>query len=204
MEKIKRIFKLLINPFTYIGGTKALLAGIAVIVVASALCIISGTHLDGVIDYHPKTFQVTFWRYLLENVVNAVSLSAVFFIIGSAFSKSSIRFIDVAGNLTLARYPYLLAPVLGIMAPDPERLIDALTGKPISSAVLSAADIAQFAVFGVLSLLLLIWIITVYYYAFSVSCNIKKGKGILLFSAGIILAEIASKALIGAGYQLIK
>ena len=68
--------------------------------------------------------------------------------------------------------------------------------QPQNISPLIAENIGEFAIFVVgtaFSLLLIIWMVYLMYRAFSVSCNVKGRKSILLFTGIVIIGEILSK-----------
>ncbi len=67
-----------------------------------------------------------------------------------------------------------------------------LLQKPVAVKPQSA-DTLFFVIMVIVSLLALIWMAALVYRAYSVSCNIKGGKAIGSFIAGLIIAEILSK-----------
>ncbi len=58
------------------------------------------------------------------------------------------------------------------------------------------ADTVTFGITAMVAILMLVWMVTLMYRAFSVSCNVTGGKAIGVFIASVILGEVISKALI--------
>jgi hypothetical protein len=190
--------KWLLNPFEYIAGLKASLIGLAVIILTSAFCILSSTHFDGVIDFHPKAAHGYFLLYLTENIIDVISITLVLYILGRILSKSSVRFIDVFGTQAFARYPLTFAALLAVFSPDMNTILNkTMQNKNIGGAAsFSPNELASLIFISVIGLLLIIWTIFLMYKAYSVSCNLNKAKGIVSFACGLIIAEILSKILL--------
>ena len=60
---------------------------------------------------------------------------------------------------------------------------------------------AWFIVANVVIVLTLIWMVTLMYKAYAISCNLKGAKAIGSFIAGLIAAEVVSKLLLGLIYN---
>ncbi len=203
----KRIVTWLFNPFHYVAGGEALAVGAAILVITSLACMASHTHLDGVLDVHPGTpLPAPGWFYLIEGPVDWLSISAVLLALGKLASRSRVRTIDVFGTQALARAPYAVLAVVfclpGIESTT-NRVLSALMRQAAGNnplASVSALDLTVFLTINVLVLAMLVWLIALMYRAFAVSCNMKGGKAIALFIAGLTVAEIVSKIVLSAVY----
>jgi hypothetical protein len=173
----------LFNPFTYIAGTKALLIGWACMLATAFVGMLSMTHFDGIIDAHCGWALPWGW-YLLEQLIDWGLAFIVFSIAGFVLSKSSVRLIDVAGTMALARWPALLLAFLGFFVPQGDVKQWLAQGIPVSLWLTSPAI-----------LVVAVWMIALMYQAFRVSCNLKGSKGILGFIAALLIAEIIAKVL---------
>ena len=179
----------LFNPFVYIAGTKAFIIGWAIILVTAVLAFFTHTHFDGAIDIHFG--RPTPWiNCIIEPLVDWTFLVICLYILGRIASESSVRFIDFAGTLALARWPMLLATFLGFI-PVPH--IDPKTSlKDIEITAMTPSVI----ILGVLTIPLIVWLVALLYNAFSVSANLKGRKAAWTFIAGLVMAEIVSKIIL--------
>ena len=178
--------KLLFNPFLKIAGYKALIYGWLIILITAFIAYFSHTHFAGAIDAKVGA-KTLWWVYILEPFVDWISVITVFYSMGILFSQSKIRFADVAGTFALARFPMFFAALL-YFGPMPD---------------LQALDkIGFLAVLNMVGILIcVIWMIALFYNAYTVSCNPKKGKAAWTFIVGLIVAEIISQIIL---YQLNK
>ena len=182
--KTFNVRKWLFNPFIYIGGSKALLFGWIAMILASFVSYFSLTHFDGALDIH-FGFRGRYIFYVLEQLIAWISTTIPLYVLGILFSKSKIRFIDVAGNVALARAVTLPVALFGFFPIFP------LDIESPAKLALATVPILAFA----------IWMITLLFNAFVVSTNIRGNKAIVCFIVGIIVAEILSKIAI---YYLFK
>lgn len=176
--------KFLFNPFVKIAGYKALIYGWLIILITAFIAYFSHCHFDGAIDAHGGA-RTLWWVYLLEPLVAWISVIFVLYLIGILFSKSKIRFPDVAGTFALARFPMLFVALLCFGPKLDIKALDKINFIMIINAIVI--------------LLCGIWMITLFFNAYSVSCNLKKGKAVWTFIVGLIIAEIISQIIL---YQL--
>jgi hypothetical protein len=185
---------LLFNPFVYIAGAKALLLGLAAMLLAGLIGSLSNTHFDGVLDTHTGA-HAPLWFFLSEGIIDWLSLAVVLLIIGSIISRTSFRIIDVVGTQSLARWPSLFLGLL--MLPKAiqrfsNQLVEQLTKQ--GKVEFNTTDAVVFSAVVIAMIPVVCWMVVLMYKSYSVSCNVKGGKAIGTFIGGIILAEILSKA----------
>lgn len=199
--KNKEVLSLLINPFVRIAGGKALLIGIVVFVVSILLAYCGNMVFDGVVDAHFND-NVNLGRALLVPSIALVIFIVTLYLTGRLLSKSSIRFIDVAGTVTLARTPFILIS-LAVLIPGVYDYNVIITQNLLTQSY-SEITVMQWIVFFsflAVSMIAAIWFVILAYKAFSVSCNISGAKGIMGFVAALLFSEIVAAIAI---YQLSK
>jgi hypothetical protein len=184
----------LFNPFRFIAGFKALLLGLAIVLISVFVGSLSNTHFDGVLDVHIG-LKAPLWFFLAEGLIDWVCMVIPLFFFGLIMSRSSFRTIDVLGTQALARWPYLITAI--VMLPDAnQRVITYLMSKLIQTAPAAAINPADVLVFGfamIVVLLMTIWMVALMYRAYAVSCNIKGARAVVTFIVGLIAAEAISK-----------
>lgn len=117
-EAGSRLWQWLFNPFKFVAGYKALLSGLAVILISAFIASFSNTDFDGVLDVR-MGLEAPLWCFFAEGLINWICVAAPLFFFGLIVSRSSFRAIDVFGTQALARGPYLIAAV--VMLPDANR-----------------------------------------------------------------------------------
>jgi len=173
------IQEILFNPFKKLAGGKALGIGLAILLLTAFAAGFSNCHFDGVLDAHVGA-ELPDWVYYLESLMAWGISALVFYLAGVIFSPSKIRLIDILGTTALARYPFFFIALISFALPNlrPDEL------PPLTP---------PFVFVSIVMVLISIWYIALLYHAFSVSCNLKKNKGIWAFIGAIIVAEIISK-----------
>ena len=195
----RKLSTLLINPFVYIAGAKALLLGLGAIVVAGLIGAAGRTHFDGVLDTHSGA-SAPLWVFPAEGIADWLCMAIVLLVIGKIASRTAFRTIDVLGTQALARWPTILIALV-TLPPGFMRFSNYLVEqflKPGAKAEFNASDAAVFCAAVVVMIVFTCWFVVLMYKAYSVSCNLRGGKAIGTFIGGLILAEILSKvAVIG-------
>jgi hypothetical protein len=193
----KSVWTWLFNPFIFIAGGRSLLLGIASILAAGIIGSFSNSHFNGVLDLHSGRATL-FWIYISEGLVAWLVLANVLFAFGKITSKTSFRMLDLFGTQAMARWPTLISVL--VLWPKPVRSASERFGKFILSSLVSSTKPAQLATSDVVifilttlvAILMTIWFIVLAYRSYSISCNIKGGKAIGTFIAGLLIAEILS------------
>jgi len=186
---------LLFNPFTRIAGAPALFTGIVIVAIAVLLGYRNNIIYDGVIDIHAGSVNLS--TALGVQLISIVSLILIMYLAGKIFSTSSIRFIDVAGTMLVARIPFLLVSLVTLL-PQTVYSLNMLTNAVLSGSLnnLRTEDWIYLTFTISIFIISTIWMIILSYNAFKVSCNIKGIKNGIAFTISFILAEIVSKLLI--------
>lgn len=203
MNPQNKTLTLLINPFVYLAGGRALLLGLAVIALAALAAFFSHAHFDGVLDTHVGA-AAPLWLFFAEGLVDWLCLAAAIFIAGKIISRTAFRFVDVLGTQALARWPTVFISLLvlpGAFHRFSTELPHQLTQLQSGKFELNVADAAVFGIVVLLLIPLTCWTVALMYQSFRVCCNVKGGKAIGAFVVALIAAEILSKACLWPIYQ---
>lgn len=184
---MKNKWSLLWNPFTRIAGWQALGIGLIVMALTGVIGKCGALAFDGVLDAHLVSV-LSFQNAFLLLAIDWLSLVVVMAITGFVIARD-VRFVDIAGTMTLARAPFLLMALfsLGVSMPD------ASTLKANPAVLLAHPTVI---IFSVLSIPVLVWFVALMYNGLKVSTGGKGAKLITGFMVGLIIAEILSKTLI--------
>ena len=196
MNDPKKPITLLFNPFVYIAGAKALGLGLAAILLAGFVGSWSNTHFDGVLDVHTGT-RAPLWFFLVEGFINWLSLSIVLWLGGKLISQTAFRGIDLFGTQALARWPTLFISLMTLAKPYQRFGHELLEQMKRGKFDLNSMDAIIFFAIALGIIPFICWMVALMYKSFSVSCNVKGGKAIGTFIAGLFIAEILSKLCLG-------
>jgi hypothetical protein len=131
--------------------------------------------------------------FLAEGIIDWLCLALVLFALGKMLSRTSFRAIDVFGTQAMARWPTLIV-AFGALAPPYQRLLAYVTqqlmGVPARPPI---GDIVAGGAVMLLGLLATVLTVALMYQAYSICCNLRGGRAIGSFIAGLIIAEVISK-----------
>ncbi len=203
------------NPFHYIAGAPALGVGLAAILAAGCVNWATGSHFDGVLDFHTGTFTPV-WIYWIEGPIDWIIVSVLLLLGGMLLSRSRIRIVDVFGTQALARFPALITAIL-VWPPPVQRASQQLIQATMTMQANAAAgrnvmpsdlfgsiapfDLVLLGVAVLTMLVMIVWMVALMYRAFAVSCNVSGGKAIGVFIVLLVAAEVISKIVFGVVYH---
>jgi hypothetical protein len=169
----------LLNPATHLAGWPALWGGLLTIALTGIASYHARIRFDGVLDLHPG--HSFFWSHLADGFIAWITLSTVLLIIARFACPTKFRALDLLGTQAFARAPMFLTAIiiwtLQLTAIEKDRMTFLI-------------------IIGLVGLPFLVWMVILMYSAFSISCNLKGGKAIALFSIGLFIAEVLSKLFI--------
>lgn len=196
--KPRPILTLLFNPFRRVAGWPALGLGLAAILLTGWIGSLSGTHFDGVLDMHTGPASVPLWFFLAAGLIDWLALALVLLAAGRLASRSAFRAVDLLGTQALARWPMLLA-ALACLPPGYRRftayLVEQVQKGKLDPGLLHP-DAAVFFSTLLVAMLATVWMVALMYRSFSLCCNIRGGRAVGAFVAGLLVAEVLSKVAI--------
>ena len=183
----KEIFKLIFNPFHKIAGWEALGLGGVTAIATALIGRFSNAVTDGALDLH-LVQQTTFAHTAMFTGISFISLIVCMTIAAFAISKS-FRIVDIAGTISLAKAPILLAVLLGFFTTVPDQ-------KAIIANPMILLTSATFIVVTLLIIPISIWSIALMFNAFKVSTGAKGTSLVMTFIIALVASEIFSKSII--------
>ncbi|MDR2086844.1 MAG: hypothetical protein LBP72_06675 [Dysgonamonadaceae bacterium] len=195
MKTTRNLKAYLFQPFSFFAGWTSVITGLFILTVLVVAGFFTHTHFDGVLDVHYgcNEMPASLSRHLYCVFISRIIAIAVFYITAVILSSSKIRLIDIAGTITTAQWPLLFAPLIGFL-PGMRFCEGSVNTLNVEAIMIFFREHLVGLLFGVLfMLILLIWSVFLMYNAYSVSANIKGGKGIASFIAALFVAEIISK-----------
>lgn len=181
-----------INPFIYLAGAKALIIGVSGILLSGVVAYFTNTHFDGVLDIHYGAGK-PFWVFLSVGLVNWIVVAFTLGIAAVILSGTRFRIIDLLGTLAVARIPFILTTLIPLFY-EPNRLLDLLEG----TIPLSTSDIFGITISGLIALIVIIWVITWTYQAYTHTANLKGSKAVSSFIIALIVATVIDKIILAS------
>ncbi len=196
MEQEKINFRqLMYNPFVRFAGVPALAFGFLFLIAGALLAGFCNARFDGAIDLH-FGHSVGFILPLTDQLLAWGSLVVVFYALSLALGARP-RLIDMAGTMALARLPYAIAPLINVGG-HISNVTDKLSSMDPQHPVLpvSGGELVVFILLSIITVLLLVWLIALYFNAYKVCSNFKGNKLVISFIVGLVAAEALSFYLI--------
>ena len=181
----------LFNPFKYIAGWKALAIGWAIMLVTACIAWYGKTHFNGVIDAH-YGIAAPFVMYVFDAAIAWAFPVILFYAAALIFSGSSVRLIDMAGTMALARAPMIFVALLFLAMPPVKSIRQINDIHDIGAGIL---------LISVGAVIFTIWVVALMYRAFSVSANLKGNRAVWIFVVTLAMAETASQFVFYPIYQ---
>ena len=182
----------LFNPFVRVAGWAALAAGLAGIVAAGLAAAAAGFRFDGLLDMSPLGNAPSYLP-IVEGLINWISIVAVSALIARLFGGgSSVRLLDVAGTLALARVPLVLAALICTVPWIRDSLdFDVILQNPNLISLVAGMLVGVLAILACFA-----WMIALMWKAFSISANMTGERGAGFFIAALAAGELLSKLLV--------
>jgi hypothetical protein len=186
---------LLFKPFEKYSEKTLLSVGVIFTLIGSFAAYTFNVRFDGVFDVHIIS-NTLFYQALLDNLVNIFCL-IIFLYLSTKYINRKTRLIDILTTSMVARVPFYLLPFLninGVIEKASEDIIQFANPELISQ--ISSSNLLIIIVFGVITILFLVWYVSLLFNGFKVASNAKGKISIILFILSLLFAEILSKFLI--------
>ncbi|MCC5917408.1 MAG: hypothetical protein JJU02_08795 [Cryomorphaceae bacterium] len=187
-------WKFIFNPFNRIAGAEALLLGLVFLIVGATLAGITNARFDGAIDLH-FVEDSNFLTALIDQVINAVIITACFYLTAWLSGAKKTRIIDIAGTMLLAKAPYALLPLLNLGG--------VMYGPGMALAAGDQPDATEMGIMILLSIPLIaftVWSIALMVNAYKVSANLRGKRMVIGFIIALLVAEIITKIIVQPEY----
>jgi hypothetical protein len=186
---------LLFKPFEKYSEKTLLLTGFIFTIAGSFIAYTMNIRFDGVFDVHIVPNAI-FYQTLIDNLINLFCLFTFLYFSAKYINKKT-RMIDILTTSMVARIPLYLIPLFNInklVSKAGEEVIK--FSKPELISQISFFSWLIIIPFSVITILFLVWYISLLYNGFKVASNAKGKTPIFLFTASLLVAEILSKFLI--------
>lgn len=189
--------KLLFNPFERYSEKQLILIGIATTLIGCLLAISCNGRFDGILDLH-FVEKVKIHEPIIDIVIDTLCLVTLLYLIGKYINKKT-RIVDIISSVLISKIPFYILLFQNINSFSfriTDKLTKSLLTKNYSLEKVTTGEMTYLVFFGILSLVLIIWSITLLYNGFKTATNAKNTKSILLFIVAVVLSEVVSKIVI--------
>ena len=174
---MKNKWKWIYNPFEFIAGWKAFGIGVVILCITTIIGYF-GNFVFYVLNINTVS-DVTLGMAFVVQTLSLIVMVALMYVAALFFAKH-VRFQDILGTVTLAKYPLLIAALLLLVFNKPMMsFIKSIDLNKIMNNEFIISDYTSFylvSLFGLIALIVMIWEIALIYNAFRVSTNFKGTK----------------------------
>ena len=183
-------WKWIYNPFEKVAGWKAFGIGIAILSITTLIGYFGNTvfYATEIKTVPSVTLSKAFSLQGLGLVVTVIIMYVT-----ALLSAKQVRFQDILGTVTLAKYP-LIFVVLLILAFG--QLVTSIDVNELLNTKFALFDLVPLIIFGIAIIIFVVWEIALLYNAFRVSTNLKGTKCGVLFAATLFISEITTIVLV--------
>jgi len=193
---MKHNWKWAYNPFEKVAGWKAFGIGLIILCITTITGYFFNTVFYGI---SIKTVPcVSLGRAFSLQGTGLAVLVIVMYITALLFTKN-VRFQDILGTVTLAKYPlfFSLIPIIlfgNRLNEFTEKIMSASINEMIK--LITISDYIFLLVFSIMAFAIIIWEIVLLFNAFRVSTNLKGLKLAILFLSIMFISEIITFILV--------
>ena len=180
------MMKKILNPFRYLPLRQAICWGIAALILTAIFCWQIGLRMTSItqINYAGGSLASA----TMQQVVAWLLFAVVLYGAGVVFSRSKVRFWDVAAFNLFARIPFDLM-LLTFAVPMVRSVVGLITDGSLATAM---EYVNLLSIVGVVSLVCSVWYFYWSYKAFAEATNLKNGRGVAIFALCFVITYILS------------
>jgi hypothetical protein len=191
----------LFHPFDRLSGRRALIPGLAAILLTAFLAAGGGLQTDGVLSLHFKGNAAAL-DLVGQGLINWLVLTLCLLAVGRWLAPSRFTALDLIGAQAAARWPLLLSVLYLSFPPAGERIrqltadLGAVMPSEPGQVMADAAYMADAFILTALGLPLLAflaWMIWLMFHGFSATTGLTGPRAVFAFSGGLILAQVLSQ-----------
>lgn len=180
----------LLNPFRYMPIRQATCWGLVALILSAVLCWQAGLRITSLTQINFAGDAL--WVATARQMIVWVLFSLVLYAAGVIFSKSKVRFQDVAAFNLFARIPFDIS-LLIFLFPQVRSVMGLLMDNSLNTAL---QYMNLLTIVGLVSSVLCVWYLVWSYMAFSEATNLKGGRGVAIFAVAWIISYLGSPFLL--------
>ena len=178
--------KKIVNPFRYLPLRQAICWGVVAMILTAVFMWQMGLRATSLTQFDFGGGAL--WRATVAQLIIWLTFSVVLCLGGMIFSKSKVRFTDVAAYNLFARIPFDIS-LLVFAIPSVKSVMGYIADMNMNAMMQHMPIII---LISVVSLIFSLWYFFWSYKAFAVATNLKEGKGVAIFLGSFILSYVAS------------
>ena len=187
---MSRNWRWMYNPFEKLAGWEAFYIGLIAMCIATVLGYYGHTVFYGL---SAKSVPTVTWCRVFSLQVLGLSVTIFVMWVIALLAAKHVRFQDILGTVTLAKYPLILAAIVFLSF---GKWLNELNKKLMSMDVykiineITVSDYVLIFALSVITIPIFVWEIALLFNAFKVSTNLKGGKCAFLFITALLISEM--------------
>ena len=180
------MMKKILNPFRYLPLRQAICWGIAALILTAIFCWQIGLRMTSItqINYAGGSLASA----TLQQIVAWLLFAVVLYGAGVLFSRSKVRFWDVAAFNLFARIPFDLSLLIFAVP-----MVRSVVGLIYDGSIATAMEYVNLlSVISLVAMVTVAWYFYWSYKAFAEATNLKNGRGVAIFIVCYMLSYILS------------
>ncbi len=188
---------LIFNPFVKIAGTKSLIIGLVVMLIAGFTGFYSKTHFDGILNVHAGS-QAPMYIHLAGPFISVFTVALWFAIFSLFFAKPNVRYVDIIGTQCFAFIPLMPASFLGFfeIMDTASKKIQEYAANPSQPIIIEPFTILIFVILITFVMLLSVLSAILIYNGFKVASNLPNKVHIPVYISGLVIGMVIPKLLL--------
>ncbi len=186
-------WKTVFNPFLKFDEKLLVAAGIVIFLLNILGCYYSESVNDSIFHYSRLDKNQDIWYILKINSLSYIFSVIILFILGKILNAKT-RFVDIVNTVLISQIPLaVILPVGGL--PFHKEALNSISENIGHPENIPVQNMAIITIWGLVTLILLIYSIILYYNGFKTATNIKKWQHIVLFAFISLILTLISQTL---------
>jgi hypothetical protein len=149
-------------------------------------------HFSGVLNAEYYAHASPPWLFIAEGLVAWLSMVISLQFFGAIVAPEPFSFRDLLGTQALARWPYVVVGLVGLLPGAARAMPRSLTS---SADVAAGATVPVVVCVWVVLLAVTVWTILLMYRGYALTTSMQGRRAILSFGIALVVAEVASKVI---------
>lgn len=180
--------KIWYNPFERCQESRLISLGVVFYLIGSLLAFFFNMRFDNFLHI-AIVEEVKIWQPFMDNLIIIVCLFVILFILGK-YLNFKTRAVDILSTVLIGNAPFYLLSLSNINDINLKATNDIMSIITNSTYDIPTFSIVYLIIIGIISLLILVWTITLLYNGFKTATHAKGAKPIILFILALVITVV--------------
>lgn len=184
MKKLKVLF----NPFEQYSEKKLIVFGIVLFIIGSLLACFFNSRFDSFLHL-TAVKSISIWEPFIDNLIIFFCLFLFLFPIGKYLNPKT-RSADILAIVLVGNAPFYVMAFCNVNNINLKATNDVIPLLSNPNHTIPIQSIIILIITGIVSIIILIWVIALFYNGFKTATNAKSTKAVVLFIIALLAAKI--------------